>query len=82
MKHTTQTAIPAVLRTWAFTVTYRECGVVTDVREYTVTLDRRSGPLQAEVNCSAATLENAVRLLRAADHPPVVLHQILAEVAA
>lgn len=82
MQHTIQNTAPAVRRTWALTVTYRECGVVTDVRDYTVTLDKQSGRLQGEINGKAATLERTIGLLRSADQSPVVLHQKLAEVAA
>lgn len=69
--------VPALSRTWAATVTYRECGVVTAIRTYTVTLDKRSGVTVAEVDGQPADLEVAVRILRNADTAPVVLSEVV-----
>ena len=81
MQDTAQTKTPAIIRTWAVTIVYRECSVVTDVRDYIVTLDRSSGKLEGYVNGEVATAEQAVRLLENAEFEPVVLGQILQKVA-
>lgn len=60
--------VPALSRTWAATVTYRECGVVTGHTTYTVTLDRRSGKLCAEVNGQPAEVLDAARILKNAEN--------------
>lgn len=59
---------PALSRTWQATVTYRECGTVTAVDTYTVTLSREvvGGPLSATVDGQTVALRHALNLLEGA----------------
>ena len=57
---------PAITKTWEATVTYRECGVVTDICTYTVTLDKSGGELIAVVDGEQVDVERASRILSSA----------------
>lgn len=81
MQDTALTKMPAMIRTWAVTVVYRECSVVTAVHDYIVTLDRSSGKLEGFVNGEIVTAERAVRLLNNSEFAPVVLGETLQQVA-
>lgn len=71
----------AVTRTWAVTLIFRECSVVTGSADYTVTLTRTAGRLVAEVNGQPETLYRAVQMLEAAEKT-VVLSEVLEAPAA
>ncbi|MBZ9713725.1 hypothetical protein [Deinococcus multiflagellatus] len=62
MNHSTR----ADSRTWNATVTYQECGVVTERITYTVTLTRTPAGIEATVNGEACALERALNILRGA----------------
>lgn len=74
MKPTTKPR--AVTRTWAITLIFRECSVVTGSADYTVTLTRTAGGLVAEVNGQPETVYRAVQMLEAAEKT-VVLSEVL-----
>lgn len=56
----------ALSRTWAATVTYRECGVIVERVTYTVTLSRTADGFAAEVNGQPAPLKAALNILQGA----------------
>ena len=58
--------VPATSKTWEATVTYRECGAVTAICTYTVTLDKTSGELIAVVDGEQVDVLRASRILSSA----------------
>lgn len=58
--------VPAINKTWDATMTYRECGVVTAIVTYTVTLDKTSGELIATVDGEQVDVLRAARILSSA----------------
>ena len=60
---TTSTKPSALFRAWLATVTYRECGVVTDVTTYTVTMSRTQTGIVATVNGKEVDVLTADRIL-------------------
>ena len=59
---TTRQEVPALSRTWTAQVAYRECGVVTDIRTYTVTISNFDG-YTAEVDGKETDVVSAARIL-------------------
>lgn len=74
---TTPAKVPALTRTWEVHVVYRECGVVTGSRTYTVKLDKTSGELQAIIDGELSTVERAVNILASAETKPFLLSETL-----
>jgi hypothetical protein len=66
----------AITRTWAITLIFRECSVVTGSADYIVTLIRTADGLVAEVDGQPETLYRAVQMLEAAEKT-VVLSEVL-----
>lgn len=56
----------ALFRAWQATVTYRECGTVTDVQTYTVTMSRTAQGVTATLNGRPADVLTAARILSSA----------------
>lgn len=56
----------ALFRAWQATVTYRECGTVTDVQTYTVTMSRTAQGVTATLNGRPADVLAAARILSSA----------------
>ena len=76
------TRLPAAhSRTFSARVTFQECGTVTDVVFYSVTLRRSAAGILAEVNGESVSLERAVRLLQNADRVEVTAEELLPEPA-
>lgn len=61
------TTTRAISRTWAAPTTYRECGVVTGLTTYTVTLTRTARGFTATVDGQLVDVLTADRILRNAD---------------
>lgn len=74
MKPTTKPR--AITRTWAVTLIFRECSVVTGSADYIVTLTRTADGLIAEVDGQPETLYRAVQMLEMAEKT-VVLSEVL-----
>ncbi|PTA68983.1 hypothetical protein [Deinococcus arcticus] len=71
------TAPRATSRTWAATVTDRECGVTVARTVYTVTLTRTPAGIEATVNGEACEVARAVGILQAA-HTVTLTAEVLA----
>lgn len=72
---TGSTKVPALSRTWEATVTYRECGVVTAVRTYTVTISRLTGEYTAEIDGQPVSVLAADKLLTGAQR--TLTHEVI-----
>lgn len=65
---TAQTTKPrALFRAWQAKVTYRECGTVTDVTTYTVTMSRTAAGIVASVDGKETDVKRAARILENAE---------------
>ena len=68
--HTTTAQNPkprALFRAWTARVTYRECGTVTGISTYTVTMSRAAGGFIATVNGKEVDVKAAARILESAE---------------
>lgn len=72
---------PAYSRTFAARIVYRECGVVTDIQDRTVTVWKEGAEYRATVDGKEVDFMEAARILDIADRVTVTA-EVLAEVAA
>lgn len=76
------TPAPATSRTFAARTVYRECGVVTDIQDRTVTVWKTGEEYRASVDGQAVTVQEAARILRSADRVTVTAEVLASEGAA
>lgn len=75
------TPTPATSRTFAARIVYRECGVVTDIEDRTVTVWKDGEEYRATVDGEEVGVLEAARVLNMADRVTVTA-EVLAKVAA